>query len=155
MVAQDSKVDEFTTFVREFEIRLRESMISAFGGEAGRDAAAEALIYGWEHWDRVAQMENPAGYLYKVGLSRGRKALRRTRPLFDPAEVVAIPDMEPRLPEALAGLSERQRTAVVLIHCFQWTHSEVAELLGLSKTTVQNHLERGMARLRRQIGEPK
>jgi RNA polymerase sigma factor (sigma-70 family) len=63
-----------------------------------------------------------------------------------------MPDVEPRLPEALAALSERQRTVVVLIHCFQWTQSEVAELLGLSKTTVQNHLERGMDGLRREIG---
>lgn len=152
MVARDSKVDEFTKFVTEHELRLRESLIAACGGEVGRDAAAEALVYGWERWDRVCGMENPVGYLYKVGLSRGRKALSKRRPIFDPVETARIPDVEPRLPEALAGLSERQRTVVVLIHCFQWTQTEVGELLGLSKTTVQNHLERGMSGLRREIG---
>jgi RNA polymerase sigma-70 factor (ECF subfamily) len=152
MVARDSKVDEFTKFVTEHESRLRESLIAACGGEVGRDAAAEALVYGWERWDRVCGMENPVGYLYKVGLSRGRKALSKRRPIFDPVETARIPDVEPRLPEALAGLSERQRTVVVLIHCFQWTQTEVGELLGLSKTTVQNHLERGMSGLRREIG---
>ena len=74
MVAPDSKVDEFTKFVTEHELRLRESLIAACGGEVGRDAAAEALVYGWERWDRVCGMENPVGYLYKVGLSRGRCA---------------------------------------------------------------------------------
>ena len=152
MAARDSKVDEFTKFVTEHESRLRESLIAACGGEVGRDAAAEALVYGWERWDRVCGMENPVGYLYKVGLSRGRKALSKRRPIFDPVETARIPDVEPRLPEALAGLSERQRTVVVLIHCFQWTQTEVGELLGLSKTTVQNHLERGMSGLRREIG---
>ncbi len=152
MVARDSKVDEFTKFVTEHESRLRESLIAACGGEVGRDAAAEALVYGWERWDRVCGMENPVGYLYKVGLSRGRKTLSKRRPNFDPMETARIPDVEPRLPEALAGLSERQRTVVVLIHCFQWTQTEVGELLGLSKTTVQNHLERGMSGLRREIG---
>jgi DNA-directed RNA polymerase specialized sigma24 family protein len=98
-------------------------------------------------------MENPSGYLFKVGLSRGRNALSKRRPLFDPVEPARIPDVEPRLPGALAGVSERQRTVVVLIHCFQWTQSEVAGLLSLSKTTVQNHLERGMSALRREIGD--
>jgi len=152
MVAHDSKVDEFTEFVTEHESRLRESLIAACGGEVGRDAAADALIYGWEHWDRISAMKNSVGYLYKVGLSQGRRGLSKRRPVFDPVEIVRIPDVEPKLPGALAGLSERQRTVVVLVHCFQWTQSEVGELLDLSKTTVQNHLERGMDGLRREIG---
>jgi len=41
---------------------------------------------------------------------------------------------------------------VVLLHCFQWTMSEVAGLLDVSKSTVQNHAERGMASLRDSIG---
>ncbi|NNF52999.1 MAG: sigma-70 family RNA polymerase sigma factor [Acidimicrobiales bacterium] len=135
------------------ESKLRESLIAACGGEVGRDAAAEALIYGWDNWDRIGHMDNPVGYLFKVGMSRARNALSKRRPVFDPVEPARIPDVEPRLPEALAGLSERQRTVVLLTHCFQWTQSEVAELLGLSKTTVQNHLERGMGVLRRQIGD--
>ena len=152
MVARDSKVYRFTEFVHEHEQRLRESLIAGCGGEMGRDAASEALIYGWEHWDRISEMENPVGYLYRVGLSRGRKAMTRRRPLFAPVEPGRMPDVEPRLPEALARLSERQRTVVLLVHCFQWTQSEVGALLGLSKTSVQNHLERGMAGLRRDIG---
>ena len=153
MVVHVSRVDEFTEFVTDYELRLRESLIAACGGEVGREAAAEALIYGWEHWDRVGGMENPAGYLYTVGLSRGRKRLPKHRPIFDPIGAARTPDVEPRLPGALAALSERQRTVVVLIHCFQWTQSEVGDLLGLSKTTIQNHLERGMGGLRREIGD--
>jgi RNA polymerase sigma factor (sigma-70 family) len=153
MVVHVSKVDEFTEFVAEHESRLRESLIAACSGEIGRDAAAEALIYGWEHWDRVGAMENPVGYLYAVGLGRGRRTLSKRPPVFDPVESARIPEVEPRLPEALAALSERQRTVVVLIHCFQWTQSEVGELLSLSKTTIQNHLERGMGGLRREIGD--
>jgi DNA-directed RNA polymerase specialized sigma24 family protein len=41
--------------------------------------------------------------------------------------------------------------AVVLCHGFQWTHREVAELLDLSPSTVQNHVERGLANLRRAL----
>ena len=69
-----------------------------------------------------------------------------------PPDPVAIPQVEPALAESLSRLPERQRTVVVLLHCFEWSMSEVAALLGVSKSTVQNHAERGMARLRRRLG---
>ena len=58
------------------------------------------------------------------------------------------PVFEPGLAPALKTLTARQRTAVVLVHGFGWTLREVAELTGTKVTTVQNHLERGLAKLR-------
>jgi DNA-directed RNA polymerase specialized sigma24 family protein len=40
----------------------------------------------------------------------------------------------------------------VLCHGFAWTHREVAELLGVSPSTVQNHVERGLDKLRACLG---
>ena len=60
--------------------------------------------------------------------------------------------MEPGLPEALAKLSERQRTVVILVHSLEWTQSEVADLLGVSQGAVRTHLERGVTRLRSKLG---
>jgi DNA-directed RNA polymerase specialized sigma24 family protein len=144
--------DSFTAFVHDHETQLRHSLSAALGSELGREAAAEALTYAWEHWDRVAAMENPVGYLYRVGRDRGRRILRRDPPLFIPPSFGRIPMIEPGLPKALGKLPERQRLAVMLIHCFEWSFSEVANLLGVSKPTVQTHLARGMATLRREIG---
>ena len=56
------------------------------------------------------------------------------------------------MPKALAGLSERQRVTVVLVHCLGWTQEEVADLLGISRGSVQTHLERGLHRLRASLG---
>ena len=42
--------------------------------------------------------------------------------------------------------------AVMLVHGLEWTYTEVAELLGVSKGTVQTQERRGMAKLRKQIG---
>ena len=53
---------------------------------------------------------------------------------------------------ALARLSERQREVVMLLHCFEWTLGEVADVLGMSKGSVQVHERRGMARLRKDLG---
>jgi RNA polymerase sigma factor (sigma-70 family) len=59
---------------------------------------------------------------------------------------------EPRLPEALRSLSDHQRLCVVLVHGFAWSTTEVAELIGVQPTTVRNHLERGLRRLRKSLG---
>ena len=151
MVTQKPNVDSFTQFAVAIEANLRHALIAACGGDRGREVAVEALTYGWEHWERLQKMDNPVGYLYVVGRKLSRRR-RRSEPMFIEAPLDRTPDVEPGLPLALAALSERQRTAVVLVHSFQWSLSEVAELMGVSKTTVQNHLERGMTSLRRQIG---
>jgi RNA polymerase sigma factor (sigma-70 family) len=151
MVTQKPVVDTFTQFAVANEAKLRQALIAACGGERGREVAAEALTYGWEHWDRLEKMDNPVGYLYVVGRKLSRRR-RRSAPMFIEVPLDRTPEIEPKLPRAMAALSERQRTAVVLVHCFQWTLHEVAEVMGVSKTTVQNHLERGMRSLRRQIG---
>lgn len=144
--------DSFTAFVVAHEAQLRHSLSAALGSELGREAAAEALSYAWEHWERVGSMENPVGYLYRVGRDRGLRLLRRDPPVFTQPGFGRIPMVEPGLPKALARLPERQRVAVMLVHCFEWSLSEVAKLLGISKPTVQTHVARGMASLRREIG---
>ena len=94
-------------------------------------------------------MDNPIGYLYRVGRSRTRG--RRYRVVFARADG-AEPWVEPRLGDALAALTERQRLAVGLVHGYGWTLREVADVCGLRVTSVQNHLERGTARLRSLLG---
>ena len=49
-------------------------------------------------------------------------------------------------------LSKRQRIAVVLVHAYGWRRGEVAELLGTSVSTLDNHLSRGLTKLRTSLG---
>jgi RNA polymerase sigma factor (sigma-70 family) len=60
--------------------------------------------------------------------------------------------MEPGLPAALANLSKRERLAVVLIEGFGWTYREVGDLTGLATSSVQSYVERGMRKLRQNLG---
>ncbi len=144
-------MDSFTEFVQLVEPRLKRALVAAFGREVGLDAAADALSHGWEHWEKVREMDNPAGYLFGVGRNKARSQ-RRSRPAFPEVPAQHEPWIEPGLPGAMARLSESQRTAVLLIHGYEWTLAEVAELLGVSVPTAQKHAERGMAKLRRKIG---
>ena len=90
--------ESFTVFALQFEPRLRRGLIPALGVDLATDAAAEALAYGWEHWDRVGAMENPQGYLYRVARTAGRR-LRR-RPVAEPVTRQAIAVRRRLLPSA-------------------------------------------------------
>ena len=152
MLPETSETSSFDAFVRREEPRLREVLSSALGSDVGREATAEALAYAWENWGEVAAMENPTGYLFVLGRNSGRRTLRRHFVVLMPTDDSRLPWVEPGLPEALSRLSQQQRTVVMLLHCFQWTLSEVARLLNVSKSTVQSHADRGMARLRSRMG---
>lgn len=145
-------VDSFEVFFKEAEPRLHDALSACLGGELGREATADALVFGWENWERVESMENPIGYLYIVGRNRGRKTRRTRRVGLPLVEKSRSPWIEPGLVDALAGLPERQRVVVTLVYGFEWTLAEMAELLGVKKTTVQNHAERGLSRLRSNLG---
>lgn len=120
--------------------------------DVGQDASAEALAFAWEHWDRVRRTKDPKAYLYGVGRNKARGAMRRRPPTLPPVPPSGLPWIEPGLPKALTRLSERQRTVVMLLYSFDWTMSEVAELLGMAKGTVQLHARRGLSKLRGELG---
>jgi DNA-directed RNA polymerase specialized sigma24 family protein len=147
-----TRLDGFVEFVETNESKLRHALTAALGFEAGKEAAAEALAYGWEHWVRVRAMVNPVGYLYTVGRSKARRLHLLARPVFPPIPEDREPWFEPGLPDALGGLSEKERTVVILLHGYGWHMTEVAETLGVSKSTVQTYDERGMRKLRHKLG---
>lgn len=148
MVSADDR-EGFASFFSEAEPRLRRAFVAAYGAERGSEALAEAFAYAWEHWARVRSMQNPAGYLYRVGQTKTRPRLR-PRPV-QPEPHVDESWIEPSLPAALASLTSRQRLSVVLVEGFGWSLTEVSELAGTSVSTVKRHLERGMAKLRRRM----
>ena len=95
-------------------------------------------------------MTNPVGYLYTVG----KNSVHRHRPVPVLRDSVTDDDpwVEPGLERGLRELSESQRAAVTLHHCFAWTYQEIADVLGVKVSTVRNHLDRGMKKLRLALG---
>ena len=151
LVGKDDLIDvTFERFVDLHGRGLRAALVAAFGIETGADACSEALAYGWQHWARVSVMDNPAGYLFRVGQNAGRRLMRRA-PLFPSPPPDDVPGFEPGLLPALAELSESQRVAVVLVHGYGWSMVEVAAFLDVSHSTVRTHIARGLATLRQAL----
>jgi DNA-directed RNA polymerase specialized sigma24 family protein len=147
----------FEGLVERVEPSLRRALVAAYGAEVGREAAAEALAWAWEHLDRVDRMPNPGGYLFRVGQTAARKGRRWSGRRAD-APVPEVgrddePAIEPRLAAALDGLSPHQRAAVLLVHGWGESLVDAAAALGCGVPTLRNHLARGLAKLRAHLGE--
>lgn len=155
MAAPNLTETAFSEFLESHGSRLRHAFIARYGPDVGSDVTSDVTAYAWEHWDKVSTMDNPSGWLYRVGQSRARWYHRRTRP-------VLLPDsqqdqnrwVEAALPQFLASLPKRQRVAVILTQAFGYTVREAAEIIGVAPSTVQQNAQRGLAKLRAQLGVP-
>ena len=141
--------DGFDEFVRDAEPRLRRALLGVVGVDRVDDAVGEALAWAFEHRDALSAMDNPVGYLYRVGQSkvRPRRPVRLFRVLPP-----SIPEVEPALVEALGALPDSQRTAIWLAHGCGWTHGEIAVVMEVAPSTVATHVSRGLRRLREVMG---
>ncbi len=140
---------DFETFVRDVEPRLRRALLGAVGTDQVEDAVAEALAFAFVRWDEVARMDNPIGYLFRVGQSKSRQ---RKRVRLFRREPDRMPEVEPGLASALAALPDSQRVSVWLAHGCDWSHAEIASTLDVSTSTVATHVRRGLDRLRAELG---
>jgi len=148
--------EEFERFLGTVEPRLRVALTAAYGLADGRAAVVDALSWAWEHWAKVREMANPAGYLFRVGQTAARRMKARAYP--DPADRLVTTDerriLDIDLLRSLGDLSEQQRLVVLLVHAFGWTVRDTAEFLEVAASTVQTHAERGLARLRTSLPDP-
>jgi DNA-directed RNA polymerase specialized sigma24 family protein len=142
---------DFEAFFADVEPRLRHALVAAYGSDHGSDAAAEALSWAYEHWDRMQGVQSPVAYLFRVAQTHSRRS-RRQLPLAREAIESHVPEVEPSLESLLRALPHQQRVSVLLVHGLQWKHGEVAELLDISASTVATHVSRALDALRRGLG---
>lgn len=124
--------------------------------DMARDATAEAFVRALERWDRVATMDEPAAWTYRVGVNLVRRRARRARlesTLMERAEQPAPPpSMEPELWAAVLQLPLRQRTAIALRYVCDLSQAEVAERMGVAPGTASATLSAARRDLAVKIG---
>ena len=146
----------FNVFYQGSRDRLYRALALALGDvDVGADAVDEAMTRALERWDEVVRYENPAGWVYRVGLNWGRSAQRRRSRMPNTSSSSKSYEMslpEPDLAEAVADLPPRYRTVIVARYYLQWTPAEIAQALHVPGATVRSRLKRALERLRRQMG---
>jgi RNA polymerase sigma-70 factor (sigma-E family) len=119
------------------------------------DLAQEALARIGLRWSRFARDGNPAAYvrttMVRLNIDRLRR-LRRETPVEQIPDYLVIDraadPVSPWLVTALATLTPRQRTAVVLRYVLDLDVAGIAREMDCSVGTAKSHLSRGLDRLR-------
>lgn len=145
---QPGSFDELIDLIRG---RLLPVLWSKWGIEVGGDVCCEVEEYAWENRDRLLRMSNPLGFLYRVSQSKARRYSRWSKRTTFPSRFPDLVHEDPQLHDTLqmlAVLAPDQRACVLLVHGFGWTYIEVAELLGMKRSEVNNHVHRGLMHLR-------
>jgi RNA polymerase sigma factor (sigma-70 family) len=121
--------------------------------ELAREAADEAMARAYAKWATVGHFDNPAGWVFRVGLnwatSWWRKVRREQPPVADSAHPqIGPPDNAVAARDALAQLPLPQRAVITCRILLDLTTAETAVALGLTEGTVKSRLSRGLGALR-------
>lgn len=120
--------------------------------DLAREAVDEAMARAYQRWPHVSQLENPGGWVYRVGLNWSRSVVRRRRrtpPIWitRPADVAPTATSDPSIDRALDRLSVDQRAVVVCRLLLGLSELQTADTLGIRPGTVKSRLARALERL--------
>jgi RNA polymerase sigma-70 factor (ECF subfamily) len=146
---------EFEEFFDAKRDRLFRALYLVTGNrQEAEELTQDAFLKVWERWDRVAGMERPDGYLFRTAMnlfrSRARRAAVAARKVLTRESRDDLADLVERdtVLRALAGLTPRQRAALVLTELLDFEINEAAEMLGVSPGTVRSLCHQGRSALR-------
>jgi RNA polymerase sigma-70 factor (ECF subfamily) len=146
----------FEVFYRSNAGRVRRTLSAILGDvELAGEATDEAMARAFERWSRVSLFDNPAGWVYRVGLNWAKRQMRRRSYDIGAHAKLGISDElsppDPHLWKALSGLSTDHRTVVILRFAEDWSESQIADALGVPVGTVKSRLHRALKHLREEL----
>jgi RNA polymerase sigma factor (sigma-70 family) len=150
------------TFLTVVGAQLTGALVIRTGDPAlAEELASEAIARAWADWAHVSTMENPTGWVFRVGFNLTASHWRRraARRRIDDRQPVRDDAVHLRTAEALvmrdaiAQLSEQQQRIVILRFYVQMSVRETADTLQVSTGTVKTQTSRAMARLRTMLDE--
>lgn len=138
-------------FQQEYAHMLRLAYFVIGSAEVAQDLVQEAFVKVSRRWERI---EDPAAYLRTTVQNTCRSHLRRReveRRLRPERRADFLADSPDELSDALAKLSARQRTALVLRFYDDLPEEQIATVLGVRPATVRSIVHRALAQLRKAI----
>ncbi len=142
---EDFYVASRTSVGRALALTLRDD-------DLAREAVDEAMARAYQRWSHVSQLDNPGGWVYRVGLNWSRSAVRRWRRptpiwLAQPGQDFQSTPHDPSVDRALDSLSLDHRAVVVCRLLLGLSELQTADALGIRPGTVKSRLARALHRL--------
>lgn len=139
---------EFSEFYRNHWRGVARGLALTLGNaDLAAEATDEAMARAYPRWSTIRTYDNPAGWVYRVGLNWARSYHRRIARLipFAHHETVDLaPVADPAIREALLRLDIKQRSVVVCRLLLDWSVDETAAALEISPGTVKSRLHRAL-----------
>jgi RNA polymerase sigma-70 factor (ECF subfamily) len=151
----------FEEFFRNEHAALFRALCLVTGSrDEAEDVMQEAFMKVYERWDRVAAMERPQGFLYRVAMNEFRSRYRRAMRALRRAAAPSAPDdafeaVEDRdvVIRSLGVLIPQQRAAIVLTSLLGYSSEEAGRMLGMQPSTVRALGTRARDVMREKVGE--
>ncbi len=142
---------DFTGFYRAAWPGIARALALALGDrDLAVDATDEAMARAYARWGKVSAYDNPAGWVYRVGLNWARsrhRRLARRLPFAHRVDAAPPPESDPAVHAALMKLPVALRSVVVCRLLLDWSVSDTAAALGVRPGTVQSRLHRAVRAL--------
>jgi RNA polymerase sigma-70 factor (ECF subfamily) len=134
--------DAFAAWYRNEHPRLLAAMaIVTRDLHVAEDVTADAFARALAAWNRVSNMESPAGWTYRVALNLARRRARRAaieqRLLrrIAPEHAGVPPERATEVWDAVRALPPRARTAIALRYAAELSEAEVAAAMNVAVGT--------------------
>ena len=133
----DDRILEFESFFEREKGRLFQALCLVTRNRfEAEELAQDAFLSVFERWDRVAEMDDPTGYLYRTVMNafrswhrRSALAAKRAVGLTRTDDAISRIEEQDVVVRALASLTARQRAAVVLIDFLGYSSEEAGRML--------------------------
>jgi RNA polymerase sigma-70 factor (ECF subfamily) len=162
IAAQGGNHDAFSQLVRLHQRRayaVCRAIVQSH--EDVEDAVQEGFLHAFKALDRFLPDQPFGAWLYRIMANASLDSVRRrkVRDADELPEGLALPFRDPgeadelrrRLKQALATLTDRQRSVIVLHNVEGFTHGEIAEMLGIPEGTARSDLHHARAAMRKQL----
>ena len=152
----------FDAFFQEQHERLFKALYFVTGNRHdAEELMQDAFLRLWERWEDIGTIEDPTGYLFRVGLNgfrmrrrRAGMALRKVIPVVERRDDYLEAEMRADVRALLLGVPPRQRAALLLVDLPGYPAEQAARILRVRPSTVRALASKGRTALRASEGAP-
>lgn len=154
----------FKTFFDEYHQALFRFLRSKkISKEVAEDLIQQAFVYIWEHRFSIDPEKSLRAYLFRIAYTRmlnhqrdhkkfnDEQAVPSQQTKHTPHEEVRGHELQEAIEAAIASMPERRGQVFELCFMQQLTYKEVADVLEISRKTVENHMGLALKEMRKAL----
>jgi RNA polymerase sigma-70 factor (ECF subfamily) len=166
IMATDQDDRTFEHIYERYSLAILAYCVRRASHEVAADASSETFLVAWRRLDQIPPEPKTLPYLYGVAarvLANQRRSLHRKNKLDtklailgitsvpDPAVIVARKAQDAEVVEAVRRLNPKDREIVMLYTWEELPREAIAEMMGMTKTAVDQRIHRSYQRLARSL----